>query len=112
MDEYHVAKFFENDNSDSRLSSVNPCFALSNFHIPCHLKSLSNTPFYAANDVPPDRKLCSPYFFQSRFNTFRALIKLSLILLYKISLFFVRKLSFLPLLKPLKINSSEFLDTF
>ena len=56
MGEYHV-KFFE---SDSRLSSIYPSFALSDFHLPCRFKSLSDTPLYAASEAPPDRKLCSP----------------------------------------------------
>ena len=112
MDEYHVVKFFETDNNDSRLSSMYPSFALSDFHLQCRLKSLSETPLNAASEAPPDRKLCSPYFLQSRFTAFRTLIKFSRILLYEIGLFFVRKLNFLPLLKPLKMKSSEFSDIF
>ena len=110
MDEYHVVNFFETDNSDSRLSWIYHSFALSEFHLPCRLKSLSDTPLYAAGGAPPDRKLCSPYFLQSKFTSFRTLIKFSRILLYEIALVFVRKLNFLPLFEPLKMNSSEFSD--
>ena len=56
MGECHV-QFFE---SDSRLSSIYPSFALSDFHLPCRFKSLSDTPLYMASEAPPDRKLCSP----------------------------------------------------
>ena len=110
MDEYHVVNFFKTDNSDSKLFSIQTSFALSDFHLPCRLKSLSDTPLYAASEAPPDRKLCSPYFLQSRFTAFRTLIKFSRILLYEIGLFFVRKLNSLALFKPLKTNSSEFSD--
>ena len=115
MNEYHVVKYFQTNNRDSRLSSMYPSFALSDFHLPCRLKSLSDTVLYAASEAPPDSKLCSPYFLQSGgFTAFRTLIKFSRILLYEICLFFfsVPKLNFLSLLKPLKINSSEFLDIF
>ena len=112
MDEYHVVNFFKTDNSDSKLFSIQTSFALSDFHLPCRLKSLSDTPLYAASEAPPDRKLFSQYFLQSRFISLRTLIKFCRILLYKIGLFFVRKLNFLPLLKPLKMNSSKFLDIF
>ena len=112
MDESHVARFFVTDNSDSRLSWILPSFALSDFHLPCRSKSLSDTPLYAASEAPPNRKLCSPFFLQSRITAFRTLIKLSRILLYEISLFFVHKLNFLPLLKPLKMNSCEFSGIF
>ena len=112
MDESHVARFFVTDNSDSRLSWILPSFDLSDFHLQCRLKSLSDTPLYASSEAPPNRKLCSPYFLQSRITAFRTLIKLSRILLYEISLFFVRKLNFLPLLEPLKMNSCEFTGIF
>ena len=102
MGEYHV-KCFESDNNDSRLSSIYPSFALSDFHLPYRFESLSaDTPLYAASEVPPDPKRCSPQFLQPRFTTFRTMITFSRILLYEICLFtyFVRKLNILPLLKP------------
>ena len=80
MEEYHV-KFFETDNNDSRLSSIYPSFALSDFHLQCRFESLSDTPLYVANEAPPDRKLCSPQILQSRFTAFRTLIKFSRIFL-------------------------------
>ena len=86
MGEYHV-KFFEIDNNVSRLYSIYPSFAISNFHLPCRFERLSGTPLHAASEVPPDPKLCSPQFLQSRFTAFRTLIKFSGILLYEIGLF-------------------------
>ena len=59
MGEYHV-KFLETDNNDSRLSLIYPSLALSDFHLPCHFESLSDTPLCAASEAPPDRELCSP----------------------------------------------------
>ena len=35
-------------------------FSISNFHLPCLLKSLSLTPKFAASAPPPARKLCRP----------------------------------------------------
>ena len=85
MWEYHV-KFFETDN-DFRLSSIYPSSALSDFHLSCRFESLCDIPLYAAREVPPDCKLCIPWFPQSRFTAFRTLIKFSRILPYKIGLF-------------------------
>ena len=87
MGEYHV-KCFESDNNDSRLSSIYPSFALSDFHLPYRFESLSaDTPLYTASEVPPDPKRCSPQFLQPRFTTFRTMITFSRILLYEIGLF-------------------------
>ena len=106
MGEYHV-KCFASDNNDSRLSSIYPSFAQSDFHLLYRFESLSaDTLLYAASEVLPDRKRCSPQFLQPRFTTFRTMITFSRILLYEIGLFIclftysVRKLNILPLLKP------------
>ena len=117
MGEYHV-KFFETDNSDSKLSSIHPSFAISDFHLPCRFESLSDAPLYVASEASSDRKLYSPQFLQSRFTAFRTLIKLSRILLYEIGLFiylfvcFVHKLNFLSLLKSPIMDYPEFSDIF
>ena len=74
MEEYHVVKFFETDNNDSRLSSIYPSFALSDFHLPCRLKNVFDTPLYGAREAPTDRKLCSLHFLQSKFTAYRTLI--------------------------------------
>ena len=112
MREYHI-KFLETDSNYSRLSSIYPSFALSDFYLSCRFQSLADTLLYAASEAPPDCKLCSLQFLQSRLTDFRNLTKFSPITLYKIGLFFVylfiylfiyfvRKLNFFPLLKLLK----------
>ena len=79
--------FLRLTNDYSRLSSIYPSLALSDFHLPCRFESPSDTPLYAVSEAPPDCKLCSPQFLQSRFTACKTLIKSSPILLYEIGLF-------------------------
>ena len=52
--------FLRLTNDYSRLSSIYPSLALSDFHLPCRFESPSDTPLYAVSEAPPDCKLCSP----------------------------------------------------
>ena len=89
-------------------SFMYPLRALSDFHRPWVEISLSETPWCAALEAPPDRRLCNPKLPPSFFTVSRFFLKLSRIVVYDTPVVLDAVCAFLVLCNRGMRNASEF----